>query len=355
MLAWRKNQSRIKNPSCGIYLDWSYLETDMEGASPHSRGGLFVYQIIKPVKFMKIKYLTIGVLLSLSSQVAFASIDVNLKYGQRHSAVTELQEFLIDKGFLNAQSSGYFGLLTLKAVQKYQSSVGVPSTGYVGVLTREKINKELSTILAPSTQAEAQEVKPAPVVQATTTITPTVPLYTPPVVTSQPVTPVYVPPTPQPQVQTPVTPTPVVVPTPVSRDPSLVATSNFSTQIVSSNSTGVKVASYTFDPGTFSQSITTNSIVITFAPGGVNFGDIKNVYIKSGNSIVGSTLSGLVDGKAVFSFANIGITDGKTFDVYADIGATTGTLKTNMRLQYRYTISNMLNTLSVDGATLEVK
>lgn len=47
-----ENQSRIKNPSCGIYLDWSYLETDMDGASCHSRGGLFVYQFKNQSSFM---------------------------------------------------------------------------------------------------------------------------------------------------------------------------------------------------------------------------------------------------------------------------------------------------------------
>lgn len=330
----------------------------MKVARPYSRGGIFAStQIIKPYQtIMKIKYLTIGVLLLLSSQAVFASIDRNLKYGQRHSSINELQEFLIDKGFLNVQSSGYFGLLTLKAVQKYQSSTGIPSTGFVGVITREKINKEIAILLAPSTQAEAQEVKPASViVQATSTITTTLPTYTPPVTTIQPVAPVYVPPVSQPQVQTPVTPTPVIAPTPVNREPSLVASSDFTSLAASSNSTGIKVGSYTFDPGTFSQPLTTDSIMITFTSSGVNFGDIKNIYIKSGHSTVGPTISNLVESKAGFSFANVDITQGKTFDVYADIGSTTGILKTNMRLLYRHTISNMLNTLSVDGAAFEVK
>lgn len=38
-----KRPFKIKNPSCGICLERPYLETGMEGANPHSRGGLFVF------------------------------------------------------------------------------------------------------------------------------------------------------------------------------------------------------------------------------------------------------------------------------------------------------------------------
>lgn len=104
------------------------------------------------------KIMSIAVLLILgTTSVSYASIDKNLKYGQRDKEVTELQEFLIDGGFLNGSSSGFFGLLTLKAVKTYQTSVGVSSTGYVGVLTRQKINDQLSLDLASSTQAEITE------------------------------------------------------------------------------------------------------------------------------------------------------------------------------------------------------
>lgn len=89
--------------------------------------------------------------------VSFASVDKNLKYGQRDKEVTELQEFLIDKGFLKTSPSNFFGLLTLKAVKAYQTSMGVSSTGYVGVLTRQKINDEIAVDLVSSNQAEIQE------------------------------------------------------------------------------------------------------------------------------------------------------------------------------------------------------
>jgi peptidoglycan hydrolase-like protein with peptidoglycan-binding domain len=110
----------------------------------------------KIMKITKIISAVSLVTLGLTS-TTFASIDKNLKYGQRDKEVTELQEFLIDKGLLKTTPSNFFGLLTLRAVRSYQASVGVSSTGYVGVLTRQKINDELAVELASSTQAEIQE------------------------------------------------------------------------------------------------------------------------------------------------------------------------------------------------------
>lgn len=103
-----------------------------------------------------------------STYFAFASKDKNLKYGQRDKEVTELQDFLIDKGFLKTPPSTFFGLLTLKAVKMYQTSIGVSSTGFVGILTREKINNEIATEVASSNEAEIKET-------TTTVITPPAP------------------------------------------------------------------------------------------------------------------------------------------------------------------------------------
>src|SRR3990167_6075773 len=89
--------------------------------------------------------------------VSFASIDTNLKYGSRGTEVTELQEFLIDKGFLTGQTTGNFFTLTRKAVISYQTSVGLPSTGFVGPLTRTKINDGLSVDDTSSNTAEVAE------------------------------------------------------------------------------------------------------------------------------------------------------------------------------------------------------
>lgn len=85
--------------------------------------------------------------------LAFATIDSNLKYGSRGVEVTELQEFLIDKGFLTGQPTGNFFALTKKAVISYQKSLNLPATGFVGQLTRAEINKELEV----NNEAEIQE------------------------------------------------------------------------------------------------------------------------------------------------------------------------------------------------------
>lgn len=90
--------------------------------------------------------------------ISLASIDTNLKYGSRGLGVTELQDFLIDKGFLTGQSSGNFFSLTRRAVVAYQSSVGLPATGFVGPMTRTKINDDLSTANAPAVSAEVSEI-----------------------------------------------------------------------------------------------------------------------------------------------------------------------------------------------------
>jgi peptidoglycan hydrolase-like protein with peptidoglycan-binding domain len=76
---------------------------------------------------------------------AYASIDQNLKYGSKGTEVTELQEFLMDKGFLS-QVTGNFFSLTKKAVIAYQASQSLPATGFVGAMTRDKINAELASV-----------------------------------------------------------------------------------------------------------------------------------------------------------------------------------------------------------------
>jgi len=85
--------------------------------------------------------------------ISFASIDFDLKYGAKGDEVIELQEYLINKGFLNSQPTGNFYSLTQKAVIAYQSSVNLPNTGFVGPMTRGKINSDL----VDTTQAEISE------------------------------------------------------------------------------------------------------------------------------------------------------------------------------------------------------
>lgn len=71
----------------------------------------------------------------------------NLTYRSRdtltNGEVSVLQDFLQSKGYLNSEPSGFFGILTLGAVKKFQSNNGISPTGFVGSITRAKI-KSLS-------------------------------------------------------------------------------------------------------------------------------------------------------------------------------------------------------------------
>src|ERR1035437_9775003 len=102
------------------------------------------------------KYL-LAVLLIIVPAISFASIDTNLSFGSRGQAVTDLQNLLISKGFLNTQASGGFYLLTKQAVIAYQTSLRLPATGFVGPMTRQKINSWFSSQTA-SSFASAQPV-----------------------------------------------------------------------------------------------------------------------------------------------------------------------------------------------------
>ncbi len=73
------------------------------------------------------------------------SLTNNLSYRSRDSwtngEVSTLQDFLQVKGYLSSEPTGYFGLLTLEAVKKFQIANGIsPVQGFVGVLTRAKLN-----------------------------------------------------------------------------------------------------------------------------------------------------------------------------------------------------------------------
>lgn len=78
-----------------------------------------------------------------------ASLSRNLSFGAKGDDVTSLQKFLIEKGYLSADNAtGYFGMLTQAAVQKFQAAQGIVSSGSpetngygaVGPTTRARIN-----------------------------------------------------------------------------------------------------------------------------------------------------------------------------------------------------------------------
>ena len=74
------------------------------------------------------------------------SLSQNLRYRMRDAhtggQVSLLQDFLANRGFLNSEPTGFFGILTLRAVKDFQKSVGLSPTGFVGPLTRGKIREQ---------------------------------------------------------------------------------------------------------------------------------------------------------------------------------------------------------------------
>lgn len=114
----------------------------------------------------------------LIPSLSLASIDANLRYGAKGTQVTELQKFLINKGFLSGQASGSFFSLTQKAVAAYQKSISLPTTGFVGPMTRVKINEELAqtsaslSVVADSSKSSIQQVIPQqqPIVPTNSTL-----------------------------------------------------------------------------------------------------------------------------------------------------------------------------------------
>ena len=61
----------------------------------------------------------------------------SLYLGSRGEDVRRLQEFLYGGGYLNVQSTGYFGPITKNALAKYQAEVGIAPAGVAGPKTRE--------------------------------------------------------------------------------------------------------------------------------------------------------------------------------------------------------------------------
>lgn len=118
--------------------------------------GILLANFNTTLPMKKLHVVLLSLLLVIPS-ISVASISKNLKYGTQGSDVKELQEFLIEKGFLSGDASGNFFSLTRKAVIAYQSSVGLPATGFVGSMTRAKINNDLSTGNTSAVSTEVAE------------------------------------------------------------------------------------------------------------------------------------------------------------------------------------------------------
>lgn len=78
---------------------------------------------------------------SMGGAVVF---NTDLTIGSKGSDVTELQQWLVSKGYLQMPAGvayGYFGTLTQSAVAKFQAENGIsPAVGYFGPITRAKLN-----------------------------------------------------------------------------------------------------------------------------------------------------------------------------------------------------------------------
>jgi len=85
-----------------------------------------------------------------ASAYHFAS---DLKQGDNGDDVQALQEMLVQGGFLTVTPTGYYGSLTVEAVQAFQRARGILSTGYVGPLTITALNAGIAPVSPPTTTA----------------------------------------------------------------------------------------------------------------------------------------------------------------------------------------------------------
>lgn len=101
-------------------------------------------------------FLAIFSIFMASPLLASASFNRDLSYGSNGADVYDLQDILQELNCFHANSTGYFGPLTVSAVECYQTNKGISSTGYVGPLTRASLNSYLDSLLASSTQEQIQ-------------------------------------------------------------------------------------------------------------------------------------------------------------------------------------------------------
>jgi hypothetical protein len=93
----------------------------------------------------------------LAANTASAAITSYMSVGSSGAQVSELQTWLISKGFdisaisTGAAAKGYFGQQTKAALVKYQASVGLPATGFFGPLTLAKVNGTGGGTMTPMT------------------------------------------------------------------------------------------------------------------------------------------------------------------------------------------------------------
>ncbi len=78
-----------------------------------------------------------------------------LNMGSRGPEVYTLQNLLIQSGYLKVSATGYFGVITLKAVKEFQRANNIVPVGFVGPVTRAALNSV--TLVSVTTGAEVFE------------------------------------------------------------------------------------------------------------------------------------------------------------------------------------------------------
>lgn len=99
----------------------------------------FIFLIIFSLLFVNLTYAQEVTTTNLKTNCI--NLTVSLKQGNKNSNVIILQNFLIEKGYLNATATGFFGAQTLKAVKNFQKDNNINATGFIGPVTRAFINK----------------------------------------------------------------------------------------------------------------------------------------------------------------------------------------------------------------------
>ena len=110
---------------------------------------------------------TLSLLYSSTAKAATATPtaapDATLKRGDASDAVKELQERLIQLGYLAGEADGKFGVGTYRALQAFQRANGLKTDGIAGVNTRNLLNS------TSAIGANKPNVTPAPSASTTTT------------------------------------------------------------------------------------------------------------------------------------------------------------------------------------------
>lgn len=77
---------------------------------------------------------------------------VTLRYGKRSEHVRRLQEALKTLGYFEGETTGYYGMNTTSAVERYQGMKGLTEDGIAGRATLSALNRDLAAIEAAKGQ-----------------------------------------------------------------------------------------------------------------------------------------------------------------------------------------------------------